>query len=740
MKKEKELAQAESINNLRLVNERLRHIDKLKDEFLANTSHELKTPLNGIIGITDSILTQNRENLNPHAIKQLTMVAYGGKQLLSLVNDILDFAKIKNSELLLQKKTVDLHSLLSSILILMKPLADNKALILRNTIPENLPPVLADENRLSQIIYNLISNAIKFSDKGEIILSARPDNNQKIHIMVSDNGIGIPEDQTEAIFDSFEQLDGSATRSQGGTGLGLTITKKLIELHGESITLKSKPGEGSQFSFSLPVSDEKVESHSPLNQMIYQEQDLNDLTEDTIQKDFLIHPDNHFRLLLVDDDPLNLTVLVNYLSFKNCDLVKVSSGPDALQSISDSSDNSFDIILLDVMMPGMSGYQVCEKIRESHSQSELPVLLLTARNQVEDLVMGFDAGANDYITKPLLKEELLSRVTLHLNLSSRSRELTSLNENLEDLVMQRTGQLKKSEEHYRKLVELSPDWIILHRDKEIVFMSGVGLTHVNEENPENLIGQPLNKIIEKRYHLEFDSYCRQLTNNPDLTKIMDLKIKTGPRQSVDMEFLSTGINIDNDNLILTIARDISERQRIQTLKDDVERVARHDLRNRFHSILGFVDFIKNKYESLSQDKLFEYLSHIQVSTKNAEKLILRSLDLYKMETGQYKLVPREFNLVTLFKRLDESFDRLTAARFINLKHIINNRNMSWDDKYLYSGEETYLENLFQNLIKNAIDASPHNKDITININENNQNAKSALIVDIHNFGAVPEEI
>ena len=713
--------------------------DQLKDEFLANTSHELRTPLNGIIGILDSVLDGRAGNLNKKQKKLLSIVAGSGKRLYYLVNDILDFSKLRHQEINLQRTAVDIYSLTNSILVISKGLFSQKSLEIRNEIPDNCPLVFADENRVTQVLFNLLGNAIKFTNEGYIELSVRVLSGF-LEISVTDTGIGISKENLDRIFISFEQVEPSLVRDHGGTGLGLAISKYLVELHGGEVKAESDLGQGSRFSFTLPLAGEENKEIKPSDSFRTLTYNWDDEREEIeIKKEeYLIDSSEHYKILAIDDDPINLMVLESHLAYKNCSIVKLGSGLQAIDRIKNYND--FHIVLLDIMMPGMSGYEVCEKIREKFNQSELPVLLLTAKNQVEDLVKGFEAGANDYITKPLFKEELLTRVILHLNLSSRSRELKELNINLENLVLERTDQLKKSEEHYRKLVELSPDWIILHRDKKIVFMSDVGLRALNVKKPETMIDTPLKQLIGKRYHRDFDSYCRQITKNPELTKIMDLKIIKDPKSSVDVEFLSTAININNDMLILTIARDISERQRIQTLKEDVERVARHDLRNRFHSILGFVEFIKSKYDKLPQNKIFEYLSNIQVSTKNAEKLILRSIDLYKMEIGQYNLYPREFNLVDLFKRLDESFNRLTAARFLVLKHSINGRIITWDDRYIYSGEEVYLENLFQNLIKNAIDASPNHNEITININETQMDSKALLLVDIHNFGAVPEEI
>ena len=393
---------------------KLKQVDQLKDQFLANTSHELRTPLNGIIGLSESLKDGIAGKLSPKAIENLDMIANSGKRLSNLVNDILDFSKLKNRDLELKLQSVDLHPIVNLVLKVSGALAKGKSLELINAISKDIPLVKADENRLQQILYNLIGNAIKFTEKGKVDVTAEVREDQ-MFISVSDSGIGIPKEKFETIFKSFEQIDGTTAREYGGTGLGLSVTKQLVELHGGLIQVDSEVGKGSKFTFSLPISKEARQDFEDLYQNELEEQIQKVQSNDETIKDFVVGVTELSRhILVVDDEPINRRVLENHLTVAGYKVTEANSGKEALNFIDKAH---FDLILLDIMMPSMSGYEVCETIRKTYSASDLPVVLLTAKNRVSDLVAGFNVGANDYLTKPFSKNELLSRIRTHLNLN-----------------------------------------------------------------------------------------------------------------------------------------------------------------------------------------------------------------------------------------------------------------------------------------------------------------------------------
>lgn len=420
----------ESFATLEKQNEDLKRLDQLKNEFLANTSHELRTPLNGIIGIAESLIDGVTGELPQTTQKNIQLIISSGRRLANLVNDILDFSKLRHKNLELQLKPVDLHAITNLVLTLSQPLAKNKSLQLINAIPEDLPPAEADENRLQQILYNLVGNAIKFTAAGrvevsaELVRSHRSSvmgseqllmNNDQLAITISDTGIGIGEDKFERIFESFEQVEGSTAREYGGTGLGLAVTKQLVELHGGKISVKSQLEKGSQFTFTLPVSLGKIENKLPVDAI--KPQVITALAEISIATNSLqlkTKNKQHIKVLIVDDDPINLQVLINNLSLESYAVTQASNGEEALAIIEQGLKP--DIIFLDVMMPKMTGYQVTQKLRESFTSTELPIILLTARTQVQDIVTGLNLGANDYLCKPVAKDELLARLRTQINM------------------------------------------------------------------------------------------------------------------------------------------------------------------------------------------------------------------------------------------------------------------------------------------------------------------------------------
>lgn len=421
--------------------ERLKEMDRLKDEFLANTSHELRTPLNGIIGIADSLVEGAAGAVNAETKENLMMIINSGKRLANLVNDILDFAKLKHKNLELQSRPIDLRSVTHVVLALSKHLMGKKSLVLKNEIPEDFPAAQADENRLQQILQNLIGNAVKFTEQGTVTVTARilePNAlgvNGMIEVSIADTGIGIPKEKHDRIFESFEQGDGSTAREYGGTGLGLAVSRQLVELHGGKIRVDSEPGRGSTFSFTLPRAGEKAAADAGgvgLTKVRTDEPSIESLPEipgeEPLEPIFeqMAEPvpaaaavgsidGERISVLIVDDEPVNLQVLSNLLSLQNYAIHRATNGREALDLV--ESGQKFDIVLLDVMMPKMSGYEVCAAIRKKYLPNELPVVLLTAKNQVADLVEGFKMGANDYLTKPVSKDELGARLRTHLILS-----------------------------------------------------------------------------------------------------------------------------------------------------------------------------------------------------------------------------------------------------------------------------------------------------------------------------------
>ncbi|MFW5799328.1 MAG: ATP-binding protein, partial [Spirochaetota bacterium] len=380
------------------------------------------------------------------------------------VNDILDFSKLKNKDIILKQKPIDIYTTAEVVLSFCKTLIKGKPISIYNKIKPDLPPVYADEERLQQVFYNLIGNAIKFTHKGNITLKSSTiynddGNTEMMEISISDTGIGIDNDRIEDIFKSFEQIDTSIEKEYGGSGLGLTISKRLIELQGGNISIESKKDEGTTVYFTLPLSKEtdriKIEDKQNKNnkkelfgfdiQVFTEDKELDKIEPITkvFKKD-----KNNYNILIVDDDPINIQVIENYLTIEGYGIVKALSGQEALDIISEQEIN---LILLDLMLPKMNGFKISKKIRENHSPAELPIIILTARRQNEDTIIAFEFGVNDYLTKPISKKELIARIKLHINLAEMNLEyknaeqqIKKLNEELEHKVRKRTEELNKA--------------------------------------------------------------------------------------------------------------------------------------------------------------------------------------------------------------------------------------------------------------------------------------------------------
>lgn len=423
-------------------NETLLRMDELRDEFLVSASHELRTPLSGVVGVAESLRDGRFGALTIPAREQANLIVSSGRRLYTLVNDLLDFNRIKHGNLKLHIRPVSLFDALETAFQLTRPLAPAQNLTLINATPDSLPPAAADEERLQQILINLLTNALKFADHGEIRARAAAAG-AFLQVSIEDDGAGVPAALRDRIFDTFEESP--AVRMQGGLGIGLSITRKLVELHGGRIWYEALESGGSRFSFSLPVFFPGV--HGAI-----EESDWNALIGGAASRSAPGAPatpgasaetsppasaeGRTLRALAVDDEPVVRRVLTSYLASIDCAVEETATGQRALELI--RAGEKFDIILIDAMLPHMSGYELCRQIRAEPAAAAAPIIMLTARSRMTEMLADLDHGANDFIAKPFTRQELLARVDFHLKLARTTNSLRQLNENLEQLVEDRT--------------------------------------------------------------------------------------------------------------------------------------------------------------------------------------------------------------------------------------------------------------------------------------------------------------
>nr|WP_305121042.1 ATP-binding protein [Saccharibacillus sp. JS10] len=380
---------------------RLLTLDGLKDEFMANTSHELRTPLHGMINIAHSMLEGAAGPISVKQQENLSMIMTTGQRLSLLVGDILDFSNLKEGRMRLELRTLHLPSIVHSVVEVVSYTLRDKPILIVQQCPEDLPGVQMDEDRLRQILYNLIGNAVKYTEQGQIVITASVEGDW-VTVEVADTGIGIDRSRWQSIFQRFERMD-EALNSEGN-GLGLHITRQLVELGGGRIWLNSTPNKGTSFFFTLPISSFEVESPNLQPTDIIQEEEIEVRDADAFEL-AIFHAGS---VLIVDDDPVNRRVLQNLLTTAGYEVHAASGGAEALEFMEKKLD--VELVITDWMMPGMSGLELCRQLRQRYTLAVLPILLLTARGLPKDIEAGFEAGASDFLRKPVDAGELRARV------------------------------------------------------------------------------------------------------------------------------------------------------------------------------------------------------------------------------------------------------------------------------------------------------------------------------------------
>lgn len=371
--------------------------DRLKSAFLANLSHEIRTPMNAINGFTDLIL--NTDITETEKLEYLTVIEKSGKNLVSIIDDLIEMSKIDSNQIIPNYTQVNLESCMNELYETVKVTIQNKDIefiLIKSSLPAAFN-IVTDDIKLKQVIINLLTNAIKFTDKGMVTFGYEIDeNNQLIHFTVRDTGLGIDEVEHKNIFDRFKRVDSDISIKVGGLGLGLAISKAYVELLGGNITLTSKVGEGSTFYFSIPLQYAKVEQITvrPVNE------------SESAKSECKV-------ILIAEDDNINYLLFQKMMQHKNFEIIRAINGQVAVEIC--LSNPNIDLVLMDIKMPILDGFQAIEQIQPI--RPHLPIIAQTAYSSSEDKAKIEKAGFSDYITKPLNRERLFELLAQYLNLS-----------------------------------------------------------------------------------------------------------------------------------------------------------------------------------------------------------------------------------------------------------------------------------------------------------------------------------
>lgn len=431
--------------------DKLLEMDRIRSRFFSNLSHEFRTPLTLTIGPLENALSGVYGPVSNRLAKQLEVMLRNSRRLLRLINQLLDLSKLESGNLRLRLSEGNISTLVEGVVLSFTPFAENEGIKINLENESKDPALFFDRESIEKVLFNLLSNAVKFTpEKGEITVVVedrqaiiRGADFEVIRIRIKDNGVGIPADQIKHIFDRFHQVDGTVSRVQEGTGIGLSLVKELVDLHGGSISVTSSVGDGTEFSITLPkgrehleghdfVTDEEAEfdsafevSHGPMVEMAVFDR------EDDVEGDFddSAQPDTEAPEILIVDDNQDIRDYVISCLEKEYRYRIAADGVEAIRLV---KENRPDLIISDVMMPNMDGYELCRTLKADEEMKQIPIILLTSKASTESKIEGLKSGSDDFLAKPFNAKELRLRVANLLSIHTQARELRVLNTNLVD--------------------------------------------------------------------------------------------------------------------------------------------------------------------------------------------------------------------------------------------------------------------------------------------------------------------
>ncbi len=519
---------------------------KIKEQFLANMSHEIRTPMNAIIGFT-TLLLNKTNNLTKEQIKHIQSIHIAGENLLVIINDILDFSKIESGMLKLERIEFNLPELIQNVFNLFNLKAAEKEIELLFEYDRSVPKFLiGDPVRLNQIIINLISNSIKFTDKGYIKLQLRTlrqsERKAIIRFIVEDTGIGIPEKKLESIFESFTQASSSTTRKYGGTGLGLTIVKKIVDLHKGEICVSSEVNKKTIFTVDLPF--EKSNDNK-----LFELKTISEFEDDYSTPEEL-------NVLMAEDNEMNQELSKAIFKEIGWNLDIAPNGKIALEKL---SDHDYDIVLMDIQMPEMDGHEATTKIR-NELKLNIPIMAITAHALNSEIKKCLDTGMNDYISKPFKVKELVEKVSMLVKKHKQQNKHQPSRINIENQTKNEISNNFKSEDMKTAEKKSNEKVTSISNLQNLKALSGNTSSTVN-----NIIRLFLKQMPERM--AEFENYlvskdwqnlkgiCHKLKSSYAIIGALELKKNM---EIIESDCINNNIDVNKINGIFKLTVELNE--------------------------------------------------------------------------------------------------------------------------------------------------------------------------------------
>jgi PAS domain S-box-containing protein len=709
--------------------ETLAELDREKTAFFNNVSHEFRTPLTLMLGPVEELLSRSDRTISPAAREQLTIIYRNSLRLLKLVNSLLDFSRIEAGRVRAVYESVDIADFTAELASVFRAAIERVGLRLVVDCPPLPEPVYVDKEMWEKIVFNLLSNALKFTLEGEIRLEIRK-SGQMVEMVVSDTGTGIPQQELPRVFERFHRVKDARGRTHEGTGIGLALVKELVKMHGGSIRLESAVGQGSTFIVSIPFGREHlsaeqivttrtpthagsvagpyIEEALRLSETVLKKEDEN---EDKINVrsfpgtlvDRSVRP-----LILFADDNADMRDYVSRLLKERFEVVAVGDGDEALAA---ARERPPDLVLTDVMMPKLDGFGLLEQLRADPQTSTIPIILLSARAGEESRVEGLEAGADDYLIKPFSSRELLARVKTNLELSRLRRDTARREQELRD-------EAKAAQERAQILESITDGFVAFDRDWHF--------TYINAE-AEWIIGKRRIDLIGKYLWEEFTVIRGTKT---------EIELRRAATEQVPIIFESDFRSANRwleirayptkDGGLSIYFRDITGQKRAEQEREELltrEQAARikaeeasrfkdeflatvsHELRTPMTSILGWAQMLHTgKLDKATSELAIETINR---NAKEEARIIDDLLNISRIITGNLKLNIHQIELAPLIDRTIDGLRPAAQAKNINL-HTTLDRTAG-----PVLGDPDRLQQVFWNLISNAVKYTPQGGQVYI---------------------------